>query len=88
MPTVRFRKSRLIAKNSAITLPYTNKRAIILYNSPLLSESMQRHELCHVAQLIRWGILRYYWKHIIARIKTRNLYASTHPIERECYDSE
>ena len=49
------------------------------------SIKMLRHELCHVRQILDWGGLAYVRRHILARIKTRNLYARSAPEESDCY---
>ena len=44
------------------------------------------HELCHSKQVLDWGVARYYWRHIAARIRTRSMIARESDVETPCYE--
>ena len=83
---LRIRRCKLLQSRSAITIPLLFRSVLILHNFDVLPQSILRHENCHVKQYQRWGLLKYYAKHIWARVVTRSIFAYNHPIERECYD--
>ena len=82
---------------AAITLPFPIlgpvvliKRKWLVYNNDdqladVESIKMLRHELCHVRQILDWGGLAYLIRHVLARFKTRSLYARSAPEESDCY---
>jgi len=82
---------------AAITLPFPILGPVILIKRKWLvytddnnlhdSESIKMlcHEFCHVRQILDWGSLTYLRRQVLARFKTRNLYARTAPEESECY---
>lgn len=46
------------------------------------------HELCHSKQVLDWGVLRYYWRHLTTRIKARDLIVRDSDVEVPCYEIE
>ena len=44
-----------------------------------------RHELCHIVQILDWGRFAYLVRHLMARIRSRNLFAEDQPEEECCY---
>lgn len=72
----------------AITLPVGGRRVLILYKSESPTAATMHHELCHVRQYERMGLVRYYLAHLWARVRTMNLLARNQPIEAECYKAE
>ena len=84
----------------AITVALPGRRARILMRSHYLPTgadgqltvgshlSTVRHELCHVRQLSQWGFLGYWWRHLMARIRTRSVLAQESEEERPCYEAQ
>ncbi len=81
----------------AITLPIPFVGPVVLIKSKFLefdghelkdapSLWLLRHELCHVAQIRRWGSLGYVLKHLWARMRTRSILATDSDVEAECYE--
>jgi hypothetical protein len=81
----------------AITLPFPVLGPVILIKSRWLrydgdgeledaaTLKVVRHELCHVVQILDWGGLAYLVRHVMARIRSRNLFAKDQPEEKCCY---
>ena len=82
---------------AAITLPFLFVGPVVLIKRKWLvydenndlqdsgSIQMLCHELCHARQIVDWGTLKYLARHLLARVKTRNLYAKSAIEESECY---
>ena len=50
------------------------------------SLSLLRHELCHVAQIRRWGAVSYVMRHLWARVHTFSVLARSSSVEAGCYE--
>ncbi|PZC47514.1 MAG: hypothetical protein C1O27_001461 [Chloroflexi bacterium] len=85
-------------KGGAITLPLPFLGPTILIKSHWLvrgpdgeledcdSLELLCHELCHVRQIQEWGAFAYLRRQLLARIKTRSVFAKSAPEEAECYE--
>ena len=85
---------------AAITLPFPLLGPVILIKGRRLQYDRDgeledaptlkvlRHELCHVGQILDWGGLPYLLRHILARVRSRNLFAKDQPEEEVCYCAE
>ena len=81
---------------AAITLPVPFLGGLILHKSKFLDDDRKefrdtsdlwlvRHELCHVAQIRRWGVAKYLAKHVWARVRHLSLLAESSRVEACCY---
>ena len=85
---------------AAITLPFPilgpviliKRKWLVFGDDDELEDSarirIQRHELCHVRQILDWGALPYLRRQLWARVRTLNLYAKTTPEESVCYTAQ
>ena len=75
---------------NALTLPWPGKPVVLVRSRKRwdTDEALRRHEECHVEQIHRMGAWRYLLEHVKARIRSRNMFAWSEPIEKECYDAE
>ena len=81
----------------AFTLPIPFLGTVVLIKSRFLESEggelkdtpdlwLVRHELCHAAQIRRWGGLKYLFKHLWARIHTRSILVVNSDVEAPCYE--
>ena len=87
-------------KGYAITLPlpfigmlvFIKRDHLVLDDNGNLADSSEIrypiHELCHSTQALEWGVLRYYWRHVTTRIKTRDMISRESDVEVPCYQIE
>jgi hypothetical protein len=75
---------------NALTIPWPGAPVVLVRSRRQWDQDkgLRVHEECHVAQIHRMGSRRYIIEHLMARVRSRNIYAWSEPIEKECYDKQ